>query len=1095
MRIDACTWVFRTAVVLAAFLAVGCGGGESTGENGNGADVDAGPEAVEGDGIIWADGTGPGDSDNRGEGSWGEGTRTDGFEVVELVPCEDGTGCESGFCIPGPDGKVCAPLCVEDCPKGWACAQIQNDPDVTWICIWPHGNLCRPCMDDAVCNDEGAFSSNICLSKGAEGSYCGAQCDDNDACPAGFSCNEVASGPDGAIKQCVSLEPCECNAQAIAESAETECFVGNGVGACKGTRGCSEEGLTECSATLPGQETCDEVDNDCDGQTDETGAQGCAQLFVDGDEDGFGDQPGQCYCKKEPGVSDVQGDCDDSKASTFPDAEEVCDGEDDDCDGATDEKDAFGCTDFLPDADGDGYGGPEGECVCAGTPGYVTQAGDCDEGSALVSPEAEEVCNGIDDNCDGEVDPKDSGGCGIYYADLDGDGVGTSLAFSCLCDAEAPYTSTLPDDCDDYDPEISSGTAEACDGKDNDCDLEVDEADSSGCAPFFVDSDMDGFGAETVVCLCGQGPGYSQVSGDCDDTNAAANPNSAEVCNGWDDDCDGTADPPDVSGCMQHFPDVDLDLYGNGADPGLCLCAPEGTYTAYNTMDCDDSDAAVNPEGKEICDEVDNDCNGSVDDPGTDGCVQYFSDQDSDSYGALGTAGQCLCAPVGVFTSTNDLDCNDAADTINPLALEACNGVDDNCDGATDPALSVNCIPYYKDGDSDGFGALGSQGQCLCKPDPVFKALNNDDCNDSDAGVNPSGEEACDGKDNNCDSISDPEGSKWCKVYYPDEDSDTYGAVAGPTKCLCGPNGAWKVFDHQDCDDKNKDVKPGAPEKCDGLDNNCDGKTDPVGSPGCEMYYKDLDGDGAGSTTGQGQCQCAPASPFVVKTNNDCNDANPAIPSCTNKSCGDDGCGGSCGTCGAGYSCLAHSCEPTAMIRQSGTCPVGYTEAGKWFTSVNTADGKEDLRGFEQDPKDAVWASYCSLAPEKYFVNVFSDQCNGAHPYLGCPAGFATAGRFRVGKKQDNGPTCWQTSGEGYKNGTTQSGWMVMCKPTGLLGVELLVSELECDNPSTNPCPLWWTQVGEFHTVPGKCDGEAESFPGLGGNIDSGWTQLCANPK
>jgi hypothetical protein len=1136
-----------------AVLATACGGADTSG-----GEADLGPDTVSGDVTIPTDGWAP-----DGAETFGDGVPLDGYaDVVTFPPCEDNGDCESGFCVPGPTGKVCAPTCVEECPKGWTCQQVQSDPDVIWICIWPHTNLCRPCIEDEECNEEGGFSNNLCLSKGGEGRFCGSQCADGQTCPDGTVCSEVASGPDGVVKQCVATGACVCSAQAIAEEATTDCFVGNGVGACKGTRSCLADGLSECSAQLPEEEACDDLDNDCDGETDEVGATGCTQLFVDADEDGFGAELGDCYCKPEAGVSDVGGDCDDESPATFPDAEEVCNGGDDDCDGETDEKDAYGCTEFFPDPDGDGYGGDKGECVCAGTAGYVSQGGDCDEQDPLQSPVGLEICNGEDDNCDGQTDPEDSGGCATFYADLDGDGLGSAAGFACLCTPEAPYLSTLPGDCDDDDPEVGIGGTEKCDGKDNDCDGLVDEENADGCTPFFVDGDLDGYGGTGTACLCLAAVGFSQVGGDCDDALPSVSPDGTETCNGIDDDCDGLVDPPDVEGCLQYYPDADTDLYGDAKDPGKCLCGPEGVYTALNTMDCDDAAGAVNPEGKEICDNQDNDCNGSTDEPGSTGCtplykdedgdgfgdkgtdsqclcaatgfytaagnedcndadkevrpdaaevcdgvdndcdgsidppgvlgcVKHYVDMDGDKYGAAGDIGQCLCGPTGAYVVTNNLDCNDAIAAIKPEAQEVCDGIDNNCDGSVDPAGTQGCVPYYKDKDNDGYGDKAAAGQCRCGPDATYKVTNNTDCNDSDGNIKPGAAEACDGIDNNCDDLVDPAGTQGCKQYYLDNDNDGFGDKSDPGQCRCAPNTAYKVTDHQDCADNDPLVKPGATEKCDGIDNNCDGKVDPVGAVGCETYYKDLDGDGIGGSGVAGQCQCAPAAPFTVKTNTDCNDGNPAVPSCTAKTCGDDGCGGSCGSCGAGFGCLSFACKPAAMVRNSGTCPSGYTEAGKWYTGPGLLDGTNEGIGYEQAGVDAGWMGFCTLDANKYFVNVNSDDCGGAHAYLGCPAGTTEGGRFHVGRKQGGGPWCWQTSGEGAKNGTVLAGWLSLCMKTGSTGLNVYVAESNCAPTGKKSCPVGWVPAGTWHTATGTCGDGLEGVAD-NGTIDSGWMQVCA---
>ncbi|MEM2121340.1 MAG: MopE-related protein [Candidatus Woesearchaeota archaeon] len=123
-----------------------------------------------------------------------------------------------------------------------------------------------------------------------------------------------------------------------------------------------------------------------------------------------------------------------------------------------------------------------------------------------------------------------------------------------------------------------------------------------------VDNDNDGYYAyDAVECPSGN---------DCDDNNAAVNPGVTEICgNGIDDNCDGQVDEENALGCVNYYFDNDND--GFGINDYKCLCLPAEKYTATQNSDCDDTNPNVNPEVKEICDGIDNNCNSQID----EGCL------------------------------------------------------------------------------------------------------------------------------------------------------------------------------------------------------------------------------------------------------------------------------------------------------------------------------------------------------------------------------------------------------------------------------------------------------------------------------------------
>jgi hypothetical protein len=190
-------------------------------------------------------------------------------------------------------------------------------------------------------------------------------------------------------------------------------------------------------------------------------------------------EPAEPEARDEDGDGYAVGeDCDDGDAAVHPAAEERCDGRDDDCDGSIDEEAVDARTLYL-DRDGDGYGGGEGESTCLSWPGWVEQTGDCDDSDPAVNPSAQEVCGGVDDDCDGWVDDADPDvevdAPVVTYPDGDGDGHGVEGATTTRCAPGDGWAAGAPDDCDDGDPAVYPGAPELCDEQDQDCDGALDE--------------------------------------------------------------------------------------------------------------------------------------------------------------------------------------------------------------------------------------------------------------------------------------------------------------------------------------------------------------------------------------------------------------------------------------------------------------------------------------------------------------------------------------------------------------------------------------------------------------------------------------------
>jgi len=500
-------------------------------------------------------------------------------------------------------------------------------------------------------------------------------------------------------------------------------------------------------------------------------------------------------------------DCDDNDASIKPGAVEACDGVDNDCDGDIDE----GTGDlFYVDADGDGFGadGVPQVALCAAEPGYVTSAGDCDDNDSAVNPDATETCDAVDRNCDGQptlgaTDVTD------WYIDRDMDGYGASEENGGVpplqaCEAPGANYVDNADDCNDLSATANPLGVEVCNGIDDDCNDLVDDS-ATDAQNLFVDSDGDGYGDINAPVSGCPSAGLVADETDCDDSDRDVNPGELDVCNGGvDDDCDPTTLEDEVFGISWYYDDD-----GDGRGDAEVVACDQPAGTVQTSGDCDDTDDTVYPGADEDCDPVDRDCDGSPDNDAVD-AVTYYLDTDGDGYGTDISAIES-CTAINNYVETGG-DCDDLLDTVNPGAVERCNGdVDDDCDSSTTDDAAPDAPVWYVDADGDGYAGITTQVVACEQPPNTEPAA--EDCDDLNALIYPGALEVCNGGvDDDCDSNTDEE---VVNQLYQDADYDGFGDP-NVSELGCTPSGALinAIPQGEDCDDTDPSINPYTTPDC-----------------------------------------------------------------------------------------------------------------------------------------------------------------------------------------------------------------------------------------------------------------------------------------
>ena len=639
---------------------------------------------------------------------------------TEVAACEPGNAqagcscagdedCATGSCTLHFGSKVCAAPCAAGCPEGWECG---DDDGASGLCSSLFPTLCLPCFASDQCGENDALCA---LHPDATGAFCGAACDEFSPCPAGWSCKPVDTIEGEKSHQCiVKAGTCLCSDYAVDQGLEAYCETSNELGACAGLRQCVDGGLSPCDAPEPQDESCDGLDNDCDGEVDEE------TTCDDGDactEDDYCDQ-GECTGQAvecDDGDLCTTDSCLPESGCSFEPNELACEEDGDPCtedvcvDGACSHppgNDGMPCDDLDDCTTGDHCF--EGACiyddyldmcklVCSdGLCIFPENPDDCPED---CGPCGDGVCGFHENGPDGGTCPMDCltpcgdglceygespeycvvdcGGCGDGLCGLHEDGVVCPNDCPPACgNAVCEQDETIEICTVDCIPPCGDGLCVDFENPYN-CPTDCSLCDDGVCG---ISEDQESCPQDCMV-ICGNGL--------CE---GGENPEECAVDCGWCGD--------GVCGFAETGSNCPADCFVGCGDN---LCGPDEDGLSC-PLDC-----TVDADGDGFEDLVDN-------------CPWLFNPEqinsDNDASGDMCDLDD---------DNDGDLDASDCAPLdpeVSYLADEQCDGVDNDCDDEVDN--EAECAP--------GLECLG--GDCICPPDCEGKECGPDGC-DGECGQCP----------------------------------------------------------------------------------------------------------------------------------------------------------------------------------------------------------------------------------------------------------------------------------------------------------------------------------------------------------------------